>query len=399
MWCDVLARRPALFGLAVMLFYLALVSPMLARHHFDVSVFIVAGDRFVAAGQTPAPILVQRHSDGYDGQFYYRLALAPLLAQPTAFGVTLDHPAWRMQRILLPVLARLAAFGQPACIPAALFAVNLAALFAVGWLAMGMARALRFSRVAAWAIVAWPGFLVALSHDTTEILAAALLLGAVAAWLARRFALGAVLLALASLTRETAVLVACGLCAAAIFDIPRRRAAWHAAVCAGAAVLPFLAWRYYVARACGESAQAQGVAHNAGWPLLGVAQTVLADVLNRAVGLAHRRRDATTRLSELLAIGLFAWFGARTSVGLWRGGDAGLAVGWLLLLALMSMLTANGPLVDSTGFFRALTEWWVVGWVLLGVTRAAPQRPGWLVLALGPLLLRTWMLCWIQTKG
>jgi len=401
-----LLQRPVLFGLAAMLLHLCAVLPMLARHHFDTSMFIVAGDRFVTAGQTPSPIIILHHSDGYDGQFYYRLALAPTAATETAFGVTLDHPAWRMQRIMLPLLARLVASGQAGAVPAALFVVNLAGIFSLGWLAMRMAQSRRWKLIVPLAIVAWPGLLIALTHDTTEILAAALLLGGIAAWMTRRFAVAAALFAAATLTRETAILVIFGLLLSAAWRVARPRDGerpWPEAAWAAAALLPFLAWQHYVTMIWRDAPQGHGVAHNAGWPLVGITQTVLANLLGRAVGLAHAPRNLTSRATVLLSVIVLVWFCVRTvraCVPLARSSpQSRLAAGWLLVLALMTLLTANGPWIEPTAYFRAFTECWVLGWVMLGVAGRSPQRAAWLLVACIPLVLRNFELCWIQLKG
>ncbi len=399
-------KKELLFPFALMLAYACLALPMLARHHFDSSTFIVAGDRFVTAGRTPTPIIVLRHSDGYDGQFYYRFALAPLLYQPDAFGIRIDHPAKRQQRIMLPLLAHALAFGRASLVPAALLVVNLAGLFGIGWLAMRIARTENFPLVVPLAIVAWPGFLVALTHDTTEIVAAAFLLGGVAAWLARRWAAGALLLAAATLTRETTVLLAVGLVVAGLWFLARPRGErrdWAAPCWAAAALVPVLAWQHHVGTAWGEAPQAQGTAHDVGWPLLGMMQTALANLLGHAVGLARQPRNLTSRLTVLLGLAILLWFCARALpacvAALRARRAAGIAAGWLLTLALMSLLTANGPWIEPSAYYRALTESWVLGWILLGLTGRAPARPIWLALAAVPLLLRNWELCWIQVYG
>jgi fluoride ion exporter CrcB/FEX len=394
-WVAVV-RRPWVFGLVVMLAYLALVAPMLVRHHFDTSVFVLAGDRFVDAGLTPSPIIVARHSDGYDGQFYYRLALAPLLTETRAFGVTLDHPAWRAQRILLPLVAHGLALGQARFVPAALFAINLAGLFAIGFLAMRMAAARAWPMVVPVAIVAWPGLLAALTRDTTEILAGALLLAGMSAWLERRVVVCAVMLGLAALTRETSVLVTGGLLAAAVWRCWRPGAAarpWREVGWLGAALVPFLAWRAVVGWLWRESPQAHGMAHNVGWPLVGLAEAVLSAVLGHAVGDGRAPRDLVARAAALLGIGVITWFCARivpVAVRLLRGGSAaaGLAAGWVLVLGLMSVLTAGGPWVEPTAYFRAFTECWVVGWCLVGVAGNRPSGLWWLAAAGVPLFVR-----------
>ncbi len=398
--------HPAFFALAAMLLHLCAVLPMLARQHFDPSTFIVAGDRFVATGQTASPIIVQHHSDGYDGQFYYRLAISPTDAVKTEFGVTLDHPAWRMQRILLPLLARLVAGGQAQAVPAALFAVNLAGIFAIGWLAMLIARSRQMALVVPIAIVAWPGLIIALTHDTTEILAAALLLGGIAAWLSRRFAIGALLFAATTLTRETSILVIAGLALVSWWRVLRpggEPRAWRAASWSTAALLPYLAWSHYVTTLWSTNPQAQAVAktvaHNMSWPLVGVTETALANLLGAAVGLAHQPRSVASRAIGLLGLAAMAWFSvltARVCLATLRSPErGGLAAGWLLVLALISVLTADGPWIEPTAYYRAFTECWVLGWVLLGA--AARAKPSLLAPWL-PLAIVNIAVCWIQLR-
>jgi hypothetical protein len=407
MWSETAAFRwlrvPWAFGLAVVVIYALLILPILVRHGFDTSVFVVAGDRYVTAAQTPAPIIVRPHSDGYDGQFYYRLALAPLSDRMQEYGVNLVHPAWRMQRILLPLAAYLLSGGQPQWVPSSLFAVNLVGLFAIGWLAMGIAGAKKFPLTVPLCIVAWPGLLIALTHDTTEILAAALLLAGVAAWLERRQALSAVMLALASLTRETAILVAAGIFAAEMWRLLRPAGArrdWRGVGCAAASLVPFLLWRHFVVTLWQETPQAHGIAHNAGWPLQGWAQAILASVLGEPVGFAPRPRDLTMRATMLVGIGTISVFCVGATRAAWRAlqdrASAALAAGWLLVLALMSVLTANGPFIDSTAYFRAFTECWILGWILLGTASIRLPRPAWMWAVALPLIARNWELCWIQ---
>lgn len=54
---------------------------MLSRNDFNTSWFITAGDRFCDPHAGPN-LLVRKNSDGFDGQFYYRLALDPFIKLP-----------------------------------------------------------------------------------------------------------------------------------------------------------------------------------------------------------------------------------------------------------------------------------------------------------------------------
>jgi hypothetical protein len=393
MWSDRL-RRPAIFGLVIMLSYFAATVPMLIRGGFDPSIFIVAGDRFVTSAETASPIHVHPHSDGYDGQFYYRLAMAPLSTAPVIYGVTFDHPSWRMQRILLPLLARAVALGHPGAVPAALFAVNLAGLFAIAWLTIPIA------------MVAWPGFFVALTHDTTEIVGAALILGTIAAWLARRTGIVSILLICATLTRETAILVAAGLLIASLLRamrLPRSGRQWRESACIAASMLPFFIWRNVVTTLWHDPPQAHGVDHNVGLPLLGLAQIVLANISGHAVGRARDPGNHLARFTALWSVSILVCFCLatfRTTLAIIaRNGLAvGPAVGWLLTLCLMCLLTANGPWIEPAAWFRAFTECWLLGWILLGLARVHLPPPAWLAAAALPLLLRNFELCWIQLR-
>jgi hypothetical protein len=95
--------------------------------------FVVAGDQFVRVAAAPAGLPVT-HGPGYDGQFFYRLSLRPWTQQRTEFGITLDEPAYRQQRIVYPLVSFVVARGQPAATAWALLGWNVAGAAALGWL-------------------------------------------------------------------------------------------------------------------------------------------------------------------------------------------------------------------------------------------------------------------------
>jgi hypothetical protein len=371
-------RAPFWFALVVVAAYALLTLPILVRHHFDFSAFVVAGDQYVEAGKLASPIIVKRHSAGYDGQFYYRLAVAPFDLRQPAFGVRFDLPPWRMQRIFYPLLSSAAAFGRAALVPAALFLVNLLGLAAIAALAVRLTRRLSLPALTPLAIVLWPGFVFALTHDTTEIVSAALILGALAAYLADALAAYALLGALATLTRETGILAVGGLFALELVRaspgagrVPR----WHRVLLCGFAMVPFLAWREALYVLWDQSPQQAGAGHNVGWPLLGAA-TMLLETLSGARHYSPRRGlDLEIRA---YAVGSAAWLlswcamaAARVPAVLRVTAHAPLACAWLPLLALMSVLSAGGPWIDPTAYFRAFSECFVVGCLVAGVWSAS----------------------------
>jgi hypothetical protein len=349
--------------------YAALALAVLARDGFDLSWFVHAGDRFVDVARLVVPIRVATHADGYDGQFYYRMALAPLRFHELAGGIRFDNPAWRMQRIVYPVLAWALSFGRAGGVAASLFAVNLLGIGAVGLFAARLAARLSLPAWTALAVLGWPGFIIALTHDTTEIVTTALLLAALERHVAGRVLAYAVLGTLASLTRETAVLVLGGVFCLELWRSIRGVSAggwWRVLLC-GLAMLPFLIWREALALLWGGAMQAAPVAENLGWPLAG-AWGRLAEGL---AALQHGQPAiaAAIRLYDLGSVvwllGVCAAMATRLPAALRLDGSAVTAAGWLPVAALMSLLTAGGPWIDANGFFRAFTECFVVGCFVL----------------------------------
>ena len=96
-----ISRESIIFPAALtLLIYSAFMLLRLVFFDSDFSGFVTAGDRFVDGSQTPTTIRVLTDSGGYDGQFYYRLAVDPFTSGMTDHGVTFDYPSWRQQRIV-----------------------------------------------------------------------------------------------------------------------------------------------------------------------------------------------------------------------------------------------------------------------------------------------------------
>jgi hypothetical protein len=183
----------------------------------DLSRFVMAGRDFVNPAAAPAGLHVFPGS-GYDGQFYYRLALDPANLQRTAFGITFDA-GFRVQRIGMSVLAWLASGGQRQLVPDALVAVNLAALVVMAWLGAILAR--DAGRHAGWGLLVagyW-GFLFSVGRDLPEVLASAFLVGGLVALRRGRPVLAGLLFACAVLTLETTLDVVIAVALVAVVQI------------------------------------------------------------------------------------------------------------------------------------------------------------------------------------
>jgi len=324
--------RPAL---AAAVFYVLFSALALALHGGDPLWFVWIGTAY--AERQPGG------TTGYDGQFVYYIARDGWAALPH-----LDNPAYRLQRIGYPLLARLLAGAAPAAIPWAMLAINLAAIVATTFLLAGW--------LARRALSAWYGLVYALSvgvflsfsRDLTEPLAYALGTAGLLLWLAGRRAAALVLLALAGLTRETTLLLAAGLIPA---ELARRR--YGRALGLAAAALPWLIWQQVLHAVLGDS------------PLV-VAETLHFVPLGGAVANLQLEPG---RLTALLVVGLPALLlfavGARAA---WRRPAQPLA--WLLLVhSALALLFSDESYMHIMGVGRLS-----IG-LLIAVLLALPAWP------------------------
>ncbi len=104
------------------------------------------------------PIAILPNSFGYDGEFYYRLALDPFTAKKIDYGIGLDDPPYRMQRIGYPLLAWAVSLGNARILSWVMISLNLAGLGLIARAGAGIAL-----RAGA---PAWAGTLAALYPDS-----------------------------------------------------------------------------------------------------------------------------------------------------------------------------------------------------------------------------------------
>lgn len=201
-------RRAILPAVLAFALYAAFTAVLLARFHFYLSVLVVAGDEFTNPAAAPKNLYVSYNSSGYDGQFYYRLAVAPFSAKKSVAGVHFDYPVYRAQRILYPILSYLVSGGRSSAVPWAMVIVNLLAAAAIGGLAtLIFEHYQRTNALTAVLIVLYPGFLLTMSRDLTELVEIAFVLGGIALILRRRDRLAVVIFSLAVLAKEMALIV------------------------------------------------------------------------------------------------------------------------------------------------------------------------------------------------
>lgn len=199
-------------GVLGALMALAIVSVrMVGPADGDISRFVVAGDQFVDPETVDPPIYVYEDSWGYDGQFFWRLAVDPAqwdLDEPH-HGVILDS-AYRPPRILYPVLAWALAGGHDEWVAATMVLVNVLAYGLVALLGAMVAQRAGHLAISGLLVASTSGLVFALARDLADVVTLAALLAGVVALQRGRPGWTTVAWTAAVLSRESAVLLIAG---------------------------------------------------------------------------------------------------------------------------------------------------------------------------------------------
>lgn len=244
---------PLVVALLIAAVYSIFTLSLLRARGMDVSRFVVAGGAGVDPGRIPRGLTVT-DSGGYDGMAFYRLALDPFTRVVTDFGISLDNPPYRQQRIGYPLIVwALSGGGQPQVALWMMVIVNVIAVSLLAWAAA--AWAVRMEAHPAWGLVAafYPGFALSISRDLSEVLACAILMCGILALRAGRSSAAAALISFALLTRETVLFVPIALAAAWAWDRIRRRAPRFAAGAFAWPLSVYTAWQLLLWRQWGTA--------------------------------------------------------------------------------------------------------------------------------------------------
>jgi hypothetical protein len=221
--------------LVVLVLGLAYVGLTLARYGGDPLAFALVGTRYGESDPQGTP--------GYDGQFAYFIA-----RDPAGGWRYCDVPAYRYQRILYPLLAWMLALGRPEAVGWTLVSLNVAALAGGTYFTERLLAARGANHWHALSYGLYGGLVAGLRLDLTEPLSYGLMLAGLWAWEEREAGRGLVsgirgwgfvILALAVLAKETALVAVAGLL---LYLTMEHR--WREAVGLGLTVgLPFAAWQ------------------------------------------------------------------------------------------------------------------------------------------------------------
>ncbi|MDQ3817660.1 MAG: hypothetical protein M3362_08215, partial [Acidobacteriota bacterium] len=277
------------------------------------------------------------------------------------FGIRIDAPAIRQQRILYPLLAWILSLGNPAPVPVLMVLINLISLCVMAWLGSAFAQSLNQHALLGVLLPLYPGFLFTLSRDLVEILEITLLTGSL--FLIRRGKARAatILLALAVLTRETALLVAVAATLVYLFEYWRGRESktvkWYyftlpIAIFFLWQLLLFYKWGMFPAYASGNS--------NLGLPFVAPAHLLLDSY---ALVTSFQRHNFIEMLF-LMGFSFAVFYHLR------RTKASRLEIVSCLLYAALSVSLGRSVWVEDWAFFRAAAQFCVLGTIIIIISRS-----------------------------
>jgi hypothetical protein len=391
-WSD----SPVRIGIATGLVGLCFAGLRLAvAARGNIAAFIVVGTRDAQRRHLPPGVPVIRGT-GYDGEFYYRLALDPFDWGRWAFGIALDN-IYRIDRIGYPALAWLVAGGHGPWVPTTLVLVNIAALGALGGFGAALAR--EAGRPPIWGLVfaGYFGLLWSVARDLTEVVTAAAIVGGLVALRRNQWLLAATALTVAVLSRESALVLLCALCLARVIEwtksfagaSPSQRAlAVHRSARSGPSifdlswilpVLAFCAWQGAAYLVTGKLPITASRGSNVSVPFAGFARG-FAHYFHLLPGRAGLLWFA--ELALLIVIGIAAGLSYKSTAALLHERLAW--VGYCLL----TVSLAPSIWLGDVGF-RSLIEFYLFSWVLL---ICSPRRHG----VLFSLVALAWVVVFLE---
>lgn len=335
-------NSPVVNLLIVALVYAVFLVLLLTKINYHSSYLISLGEKFITDFNLVPQNVTIWANDGYDGQFYYRLALNPFTSKQEEFGIKMDIPSYRQQRIIYPLLTWALSLGNRDFVPTLLLVVNFIALLLIGLLGGYFAKSLNLHSLWGLVFAIHPGFPYTLSRDLVEILQAGFLLATLFVITTHRYLIAAILLTLAILTKESALVVAISLVLtfkSRYFLIP---------------IFTYLIWQLGLFLNWGQAPIFLGYL-SLGYPFLG-----LNSFLNSTLALATRdQRLGFIQLCFLLIfiISVFHAFVSSKDLVFKK-------LAWVLYLLMGLSYTAYIWVADIA-FFRALTEFYIIGAAIL----------------------------------
>lgn len=351
--------------LVTVVFYSIFVGARLFFNFNDPTYFIGAGDFFCDLNSIPDRLRVMPDTTGYDGQFYYRLALYPFTSKVQDFGIRFDVPAYRQQRILYPLIVWGVSLGKANLVPVLMILINFLGLGIIGW--MGGVYSQLIKRHALWGIVfsLYPGFISSLSRNLTEIVAVCLMFASLLLMQRNKNAAVTVLLTLAVLARETtliAVAIALGVWLIEVWKKePLQQIKWHTFT------IPFVVyclWQIFLYYRWGIFPILEGRSQGVDFPFLGLFDYFL--------GKAKFNAKPYLWWSSVYFVIIYTI----VVVNAYHSTNVSLYVRLLSLAYMIFIFLLDSAFwINEGGFMRILAEFYIVGSLVILGSRSKMKAP------------------------
>jgi hypothetical protein len=352
---------------------LVLVSGRLIRSHFESSYFIVAGSDFTDSTKTLSPVIVKK-GQGYDGQFFYRYALNPFSFTKQAYGVTVDHPSYRVQRIAYPFFAWILSFGGiPTLVPFALILLNIIAFAGIFFYTGKFITLVNGKKAHALLPLLLYGIYMSVARDLSEVAELFCLSATIYYLFKTRYLLFAIFATLTILSRETSMISLAPLTACVGYkvfknEMPKRALAYG--------VIPFLifaAWKIFIYINIPSISDAAAGYGSVDIPFRGIIR-----------GFRENLDFSTTTatLQFFFWMAYFCWqlffvvMLFKNNVFKWQGVSDNSGMLQIVYLAwlLLAICFSDNIYGDDWGFVRVFSQWNMIGFMLLIVTKKSPGR-------------------------
>ena len=191
--------------LTTAIIYAVFLFGQLYKANWNFSQFIYAGNYFVSNSEMPKSFITHNNL-GYDGEFYYRFSLNPFSYKLKDYGILLDSPAYRQQRIMYPFIAWVFTYGNPNLLPIELVLLNFLGICLLAYIGTKFCKYFHKPIFLGMIFPFYAGFLFTLSFDLTEIFEITFLLAGLLFFLKKNYWQSSLFLSLAVITKETAII-------------------------------------------------------------------------------------------------------------------------------------------------------------------------------------------------
>ncbi len=201
---NFLRNKKNIFIIAICLILFPLLGRWLINDR-DFSFFIVASSVYVDSGNIQDSIYINVNS-GYDGQFYYKLALNPFDFSKQSDGIKFDNPVYRTQRILYPLFCWMFSFGNTSLIPIVMVLINSLAIFLIWYIFLLFCK--MFNQNIAYSLIPilFSGLYISLGRDLLEPLESLFVILVFYFLFRKKYVLASLFMLFAFFTKETSIL-------------------------------------------------------------------------------------------------------------------------------------------------------------------------------------------------